>query len=218
MRATEAIAPLLGLLRRVDDDHDDWVSTDLPHVFAAMGAASIPPVAAYLADSGHGEYARVAAAQALVRIGEAHADLRAECVPRLSQQLANFVAESPSMNGFLLSALLDLRAVEAAPVMEQTFASRNIDTTIAGDWEEVQVELGLKTRREHPPLPNRYTEMSRQLREVFNMPEPDVDRFDTDASVIASTPALPVRAASKVSRNDPCPCGSRKKFKKCCGG
>lgn len=27
----------------------------------------------------------------------------------------------------------------------------------------------------------------------------------------------PIRAAAKVGRNDPCPCGSGKKFKKCCG-
>jgi SEC-C motif-containing protein len=27
----------------------------------------------------------------------------------------------------------------------------------------------------------------------------------------------PVRAADKVGRNDPCPCGSGKKYKKCCG-
>ena len=32
--------------------------------------------------------------------------------------------------------------------------------------------------------------------------EKDVDRY---------------RAGSKVGRNDPCPCGSGKKFKKCCG-
>ena len=27
----------------------------------------------------------------------------------------------------------------------------------------------------------------------------------------------PVRAAKKVGRNDPCTCGSGKKYKKCCG-
>jgi hypothetical protein len=27
----------------------------------------------------------------------------------------------------------------------------------------------------------------------------------------------PVRSQKKVGRNDPCPCGSGKKFKKCCG-
>jgi yecA family protein len=29
--------------------------------------------------------------------------------------------------------------------------------------------------------------------------------------------SLPARAATKTGRNDPCPCGSGKKFKKCCG-
>jgi uncharacterized protein YecA (UPF0149 family) len=28
----------------------------------------------------------------------------------------------------------------------------------------------------------------------------------------------PLRNASKVGRNDPCPCGSGKKYKRCCGG
>ncbi len=29
--------------------------------------------------------------------------------------------------------------------------------------------------------------------------------------------AKPVRTGPKVGRNDPCPCGSKKKFKQCCG-
>jgi len=32
-----------------------------------------------------------------------------------------------------------------------------------------------------------------------------------------SAPASPVRSEAKVGRNDPCPCGSGKKYKKCCG-
>jgi len=27
----------------------------------------------------------------------------------------------------------------------------------------------------------------------------------------------PIRSEGKIGRNDPCPCGSGKKFKKCCG-
>ena len=30
-------------------------------------------------------------------------------------------------------------------------------------------------------------------------------------------PKPPPRQVDKVGRNDPCPCGSGKKFKKCCG-
>jgi preprotein translocase subunit SecA len=29
--------------------------------------------------------------------------------------------------------------------------------------------------------------------------------------------AKPVRSGPKVGRNDPCPCGSGKKYKQCCG-
>ncbi len=30
-------------------------------------------------------------------------------------------------------------------------------------------------------------------------------------------PPLPAQRGAKVGRNDPCPCGSGKKYKKCCG-
>ncbi len=35
-----------------------------------------------------------------------------------------------------------------------------------------------------------------------------------DGEILESPPAI----SDKVGRNDPCPCGSGKKFKKCCGG
>ena len=31
-------------------------------------------------------------------------------------------------------------------------------------------------------------------------------------------PPTPQRGAAKVGRNEPCPCGSGKKYKRCCGG
>ena len=35
--------------------------------------------------------------------------------------------------------------------------------------------------------------------------------------LMPSPPPPPTRASTKVGRNEPCPCGSGKKFKKCCG-
>jgi hypothetical protein len=44
--------------------------------------------------------------------------------------------------------------------------------------------------------------------------------FPEDISDVLSAlnPPTPVIAAPTVERNDPCPCGSGKKFKKCCDG
>ena len=36
-------------------------------------------------------------------------------------------------------------------------------------------------------------------------------------AMAANEKAKPVRSGPKVGRNDPCPCGSGKKFKHCCG-
>ena len=44
--------------------------------------------------------------------------------------------------------------------------------------------------------------------------EPDGWKFE-DGTLVAEKPV--VREEAKVGRNDPCPCGSGKKYKKCCG-
>jgi SWIM/SEC-C metal-binding protein len=38
----------------------------------------------------------------------------------------------------------------------------------------------------------------------------------TDLEVLLNTPKT-VKVEKKIGRNDPCPCGSGKKYKKCCG-
>ena len=38
-----------------------------------------------------------------------------------------------------------------------------------------------------------------------------------DDAPIPDVPVEQVHADEKVGRNDPCPCGSGKKYKKCCG-
>jgi preprotein translocase subunit SecA len=37
------------------------------------------------------------------------------------------------------------------------------------------------------------------------------------ASAPAAASSAPMRSAPRVGRNDPCPCGSGQKYKKCCG-
>jgi hypothetical protein len=47
------------------------------------------------------------------------------------------------VNSFLVLGLVELQATEAAPLMERAFRARKVDPMIMGDWEDVQVELGL---------------------------------------------------------------------------
>ncbi|KNZ42847.1 preprotein translocase subunit SecA [Acetobacterium bakii] len=45
----------------------------------------------------------------------------------------------------------------------------------------------------------------------------DFSLMKTNENEIEGKPAGPATAQNKVGRNDPCPCGSGKKYKKCCG-
>ena len=46
--------------------------------------------------------------------------------------------------------------------------------------------------------------------------EPDKPEDITDLEILLN-PIKPKIAEKKVGRNEPCPCGSGKKYKKCCG-
>ena len=232
-RAPEAIAPMLTIFQRADDS-DDWVMSDLPEALALIGAPAIVPIANYLANSTHGEWARVTAADALGHIGRQHTELRVECVSRLAKQLEKFIEQPEMVNTFVISALWDLRAVEVLPAIEQAFASGRVDESVNGDFEDVQIHFGLKQRRTQPRKPNSLSEISRQMaktrEEIEAYKRENAELRETIATMEAIVPTVegsadnsewiipePYIAPPKVGRNDPCPCGSGKKYKKCCG-
>ncbi len=71
------------------------------------------------------------------------------------------------------------------------------------------LELFAALRAAQPDLEERLRRRNRVLRQAHHQARPSQARLTTPN---------PVRAETKVGRNDPCPCGSGKKFKKCCGG
>jgi SEC-C motif-containing protein len=62
-----------------------------------------------------------------------------------------------------------------------------------------------------------YTEKQRRVKhhEIAQFKKQDGRWYFVDGEPPAITPHL--RPGPKIGRNDPCPCGSGKKFKKCCG-
>jgi len=97
--------------------------------------------------------------------------------------------------------LIELQAVEAIDAIRDAFRRDAVDISIAGDAEDVEIALGLRGRRATPAP--KYMVLP-----VGGIPWKDADRDQQ------KTQASPRHA--KVGRNDPCPCGSGKKYKKCC--
>jgi hypothetical protein len=152
LAAPEAAAPLVDLLVRLPDD--DFANEELPEVLGMIGAAALEPAAAALANASHEERTRVSAANALEEIGKRHPELRDRCVGLLICQLERWEEQTEGVNGFLIDYLVELGAVEAAPLMQAAFEADRADTLIRGDWEDVQVDLGLLEERLTPPRPS----------------------------------------------------------------
>ena len=212
--ATEVVQPVLALLPRLDKELDEWVASEVPKVLGVLGQAALDPATAFLSDETRGDWAREAAARALMEVGKHHPGLRDECVARLGAQWEKFATQSPLLNGCLVGMLLDLKAKEALPVMARAFAAGHVDESVAGDYEDVEIELGLKTERQHPRKPNALSKIGEQLRAIADDHLLMGDL--ADEGDFAERPQ-PVVVAPKPGRNDTCPCGSGKKYKKCCG-
>lgn len=199
LRATAAIEPLVHLFHELEDN--DWATDELPVVYGMIGREAIPVLARYLDDERHGMFPRITAAGGLERVGSADPSARAECVEGLSRSLERFRENDPSLNGFLIAYLLDLQAVEAAPLMERAFAGGDVDITVCGDWEDVQVDLGLKAARVTP--------RPRMFPRLFDAPSQDTREHEpTHQASNADKVAAKTRSKRKQAR------ASRKKNRK----
>jgi len=218
MEAQEAILPLLGLLHRIDEQEDEWLLSEIPSVMAQIGPSAIDPVIEYLVDSANPEHARICASSVLAEIAVCHPDHRHECVAGISAQLAHSAEQDESFNGFLICDLLDLDAREAAPIIEKAFAQKKVDEAIAGDWEGIQVLLGIKLGKQGSGFqPTKSFQKSKvPVSEEIDSRDPAIG--EEARGVASEEPVTPSASkVGRVGRNDPCPCGSGRKFKKCCG-
>ncbi len=161
MRAAEATPAMLGMLDRLEEMLDDWAFEEFPFVWAMIGESAIDPLAAYLADGSYREYSRVCAAHGLCEISQRPDALRDAAVMRLTEALNRQDTEVETLNGFLISYLLDLKGVESAEAIERAYAADCVDLTITGNWAKARSELGVEglglipeeqANRKTPPL------------------------------------------------------------------
>lgn len=187
LKASQAIDTLIGLFRLIDEEDDDWVAEEIPDVLATIGSSAIPALELYIKDSGNGLFARIAAQDSLEKIGNADESFREKCLEILSGELEKFQENDSTYNAFLICGLIDLRALGKIDIMRKAFEGGCVDSEVTGDIEDIEMSLGLRLERT-------------SLRKRWNF-LPPYDDF------------LP---NFKTGRNEPCPCGSGKKYKKCC--
>jgi hypothetical protein len=222
--------PLIAKLCRVpgmvvEDLLGETIAEGLPRILATVFDGDMAPIRSIIENEAGNEWVRGAAVHALGILGRRGIVERADVIAyfgelfhgrleRKSTHVWNDLAvESADLHATILAD--DLREAFDEGLIDPGFI-RLADIEDALERGEGANEMRLGPRDEGP-IDDAIAEM--EWWACFH-PEPrTAARRRTSASTTqtGSAPAVPVRCEPKIGRNAPCPCGSGKKYKKCCG-
>ena len=226
-RDREACQPLLRLLRRPFDEVDallgDAITESMAKIVTGVFDGDIDTLFALMVDRSINEFIREALFGAVTFLTWERRIPR----DRFQEFLVGFHEGRPAEDGdqawagwLQAIALLGLR--DLVPLVDSAFR----EDRIPKDWiDRPQFEEDLAEAERAPDDIDRLTQANLGYIEdvlvSLNWARGTEDVFDEDGEDAPWTdfayPSEPVRNPWRhVGRNDPCPCGSGKKFKKCC--
>lgn len=219
----------------------DIPTEDLANVIASVSLGDTSLIAELAANKEAEEFARAAAIRswlALVVSGERSREEAMDYYKSLFE--GGLEDRNEVVWSELVDAANDLYPEEVYDHIKKAFDDGLVDEFIVEpEWTDEQIELGkdetLADLREwnHPVedvtiemlawFENREFGDEDEDEDWYEENEDDEDEWDTDSRRLSalngnnSAPLTPHTAPEKTGRNDSCPCGSGKKYKKCCG-
>jgi hypothetical protein len=216
------VVRFFGLRDEVATDvMDDMLLEDLPRLLASLSAGNVQPLLELIENPEASEWVRGAGVEALEELVFSEQLSREEAVAHLGELLRGRLDRNPSnVWCSLVSVAADLHATELAPLLRRAYDEELVDLDFAS-LEEIEEDL----REPREAVLERARSKCRGLIEDTVEEMSEWDAFEELAPFTCPddldwlVPSLqPVRREGpKVGRNDPCPCGSGKKFKRCCG-
>jgi hypothetical protein len=212
---------LVNLMRRLEQARDenlqDWLSGYWPALFRNKSDGVEPLLRELAQNRGIDWYMRIQAIESLVMLGERRGVNALEARLDWAASIAADESEDWDLRAAAANTLLDVPRARHRALLEN-LAARQSGWGVHFSVEDVQRAFSGK-------------DVTPQWRDGFDDPwnfyAPEAiarrrerwveeDAKDLACEALTDAPASYVRAAPKTGRNDPCPCGSGKKYKKCC--
>jgi len=205
----------------------DVATQDLSRMLASVCSGDVSGMRALIENEQANEYVRSVAMEGMVSLVATGQRTRDE-VMAYFLQLFHKLERKPGMQwDGLANACTDLWPQEVIEELERAYQDGLVDPRSIG-WQEIESALALgqqgalQRARYREPL---ITDLARDMgwmqcfQEREREHEREGDREEELLEPISSDySTAPLRRTSpKIGRNEPCPCGSGKKFKKCCG-
>ncbi len=181
----------------------DWITESTPTLLAAFGESAIERLKEHVLDETLDLYIRGSVATALNVIAHQHPDKKEEIKAFISKLLED--TSDPTFAAFLIDELLSFKDPNFLPQVRKAFEDGRIDPDVISrydvDWvfnlpeEEQSYNKFMKSALEH------FSKENLDYLRKISYPESKTPKKSNE---------------KKIGRNDPCPCGSGKKYKKCC--
>lgn len=211
----------------------DWLTEDVWEPLTKMAEGNLSRLDTFMRASQLHGFSKVVVSEAVNQLGQHRPDLLPE-VERWYAGLLDFYNSASPLDevmdatqlGLMVADILDLGLGSLMPVVESLYARGYVPSNICGTIERVREQFAERTTGRHKQdmlgIVERYAEMASMEERSAAMDAEeweDEDEWEDDGLDDAPLVTLPIkRATPKVGRNDPCPCGSGKKYKKCCEG
>lgn len=203
IKTKEALELLLETTRDKLDLLDGWITESIPNLLGAFGESAIERLKEWVLDEKLDLYIRGSIATALNVISHQHPDRKGEIIAFLLKLLDD--TNDPTLAAFLVDELLSFKDPNFLPHVQKAFEDGRIDTEVISQ-DDIDWVFNLPEKEQSyfkfmkSPLEHFSRERISYLRKISH-PEKKTSGKNTK---------------TKIGRNDPCPCGSGKKYKKCC--
>lgn len=217
---------LLSLLDKIFENKDE-TEPDIQAVAVKLNALYWPGISKYLENVSTAEELEEAKPMILEEIRSRFVRKTEELGPEVSEQVFRYifleVLDSNWKEHLLamdeLRRGIGLRAIgQKDPLLEYQFESFSLFQSMLVQIREGITEFALKVSvvsKGKDDGRKKWVE-SRDALRIPDMSE-YTDDMENPGSLATAQKTAPIVKGDKVGRNDPCPCGSGKKYKQCCG-
>ncbi len=178
-----------------DDDYDDWILDDFVELIVPYRKDMYEYFKEGALKKTNSTWTRLCYVYSINEMLKADEVTLQEVEKLLVEILGH--GENNIVNASVMGICVDNKLIQYHQLIKECYARDAIDLMHMGDLEDVEIKMGLREARDTDEEP---TMLQKSL-----LGMEDNEKRSTF-----------VRESPKVGRNDPCPCGSGKKYKKCC--
>ena len=230
LKAEESLSIILFFLSQEEEVIEFYLNDFMTEygwqIIYQVGQNQLEVLKNFMLEEGVYTYSKSEVSVAVKQIALEQLDRRNEVINWFELVLASYSKASFDDNivdsdliGLIIGNVIDIRATKLLFLIKELFDKGYVSVGINGNYKDVEKYIK-KAPSSNKEKVQPTHEIYKQILEHWGgfEDEEDADEFERlfEKGKSIEDDYQPIRVEPKIGRNDPCPCGSGKKYKKCC--